>query len=157
MQVGQGRPGALCRRWPRGFRADTQARSLHLLDLKFHDIPNTVAGAVRSAASLGVSMLNVHASGGPAMLEAAREALAGIPDPPQLLAVTILTSMDSDQVGAVGIDRSPSRQVDLLARMSLAAGITGFVCSPQEVELQCARLPGQTVGAGDSRNSPRRI
>ena len=78
-------------------------------------------------------MLNVHASGGPAMLEAAREALAGIPDRHNCWLSPILTSMDSDQVGAVGIDRSPSRQVDLLARMSLAAGITGFVCSPQEV------------------------
>jgi orotidine-5'-phosphate decarboxylase len=103
------------------------------LDLKFHDIPNTVAGAVRSAASLGVRMLNVHAGGGPAMLEAARAALDGLPDPPELLAVTILTSMDSAQIGAVGLERSPSRQVELLARMSLTAGIRGFVCSPQEV------------------------
>ncbi len=103
------------------------------LDLKFHDIPNTVAGAVRSAASLGVRMVNVHAGGGPAMLEAARTALDGFPDPPELLAVTILTSMDSTQTGAVGLDRSPSQQVELLARMSLTAGIRGFVCSPQEV------------------------
>jgi orotidine-5'-phosphate decarboxylase len=103
------------------------------LDLKFHDIPNTVAGAVRSAASLGVRMLNVHAGGGPAMLEAARAALDGLADPPQLLAVTVLTSMDLAQVGAVGLDRSPSQQVELLARMSLTAGIRGFVCSPQEV------------------------
>jgi orotidine-5'-phosphate decarboxylase len=103
------------------------------LDLKFHDIPNTVAGAVRSAASLGVRMLNVHAGGGPAMLEAARAALDGLPDSPELLAVTVLTSMDSTQVVAVGLERSPSQQVELLARMSLAAGIRGFVCSPQEV------------------------
>jgi orotidine-5'-phosphate decarboxylase len=103
------------------------------LDLKFHDIPNTVAGAVRSAASLGVRMVNVHAGGGPAMLEAARAALDGLADPPQLLAVTVLTSMDLAQVGAVGLDRSPSQQVELLARMSLTAGIRGFVCSPQEV------------------------
>jgi orotidine-5'-phosphate decarboxylase len=78
-------------------------------------------------------MLNVHAGGGPAMLEAARAALDGLPDPPELLAVTILTSMDSAQIGAVGLERSPSRQVELLARMSLTAGIRGFVCSPQEV------------------------
>ncbi|HEV2485844.1 MAG TPA: orotidine-5'-phosphate decarboxylase [Terracidiphilus sp.] len=103
------------------------------LDLKFHDIPNTVAGAVRSAAGLGVRMVNVHALGGPAMLAAAQAALAGFPDPPQLLAVTMLTSMDQAQVKAAGLDRSPSEEVELLARMGLDAGIRGFVCSPQEV------------------------
>src|SRR5579863_5193798 len=74
------------------------------LDLKFHDIPNTVAGAVRSAASLGARMVTVHAAGGPAMLAAARAALDGLPDPPELLAVTVLTSMDSAQQTAVGLD-----------------------------------------------------
>jgi orotidine-5'-phosphate decarboxylase len=103
------------------------------LDLKFHDIPNTVAGAVRSAAALGVRMINVHASGGPAMLSAARAALEGVPDPPQLLAVTVLTSMDQAQVHAVGLKRSPGKQVELVARMCLDAGIRGFVCSPEEV------------------------
>ena len=103
------------------------------LDLKFHDIPNTVAGALRSAAVLGVRMVNVHSLGGPAMLAAAQEALAGFNNPPQLLAVTMLTSMDQAQVKAAGIERSPSEQVELLARMCLDAGIRGFVCSPQEV------------------------
>jgi orotidine-5'-phosphate decarboxylase len=103
------------------------------LDLKFHDIPNTVAGAVRSAATLGARMINVHAAGGPAMLAAARAALAGLPNPPQLLAVTMLTSMDQIQVSATGINRSPAEQVELLALMTLASGIRGFVCSPQEV------------------------
>jgi len=103
------------------------------LDLKFHDIPNTVAGAVRSAAALGVRMVNVHASGGPAMLSAARAALDGLSNPPELLAVTILTSMDQAQLSATGLDRSPAEQVELLARMGLAAGIRGFVCSAQEV------------------------
>ncbi len=103
------------------------------LDLKFHDIPNTVAGAVRSAANLGARLLTIHAAGGPAMLSAAREALAGLPDPPRLLAVTTLTSMDAAQLTATGLDRSPSDQVQLLARMGRAAGIDGFVCSPQEV------------------------
>ena len=78
------------------------------LDLKLHDIPNTVAGAVRSAAGLGVRMLTVHAGGGPAMLEAARNALAGIKGPPELLAVTVLTSMDAEQLHAIGVERSPS-------------------------------------------------
>jgi orotidine-5'-phosphate decarboxylase len=103
------------------------------LDLKFHDIPNTVAGAVRSAARLGVRMVNVHAAGGPAMLAAARAALDGVEDPPELLAVTMLTSMDQAQLKATGLDRSPSEQVELLARMSLEAGIRGFVCSAEEV------------------------
>lgn len=103
------------------------------LDLKFHDIPNTVAGAVRSAAGLGVQMLTVHASGGPAMLAAARGALDGMSDPPELLAVTVLTSMDSEQMQAVGLGREPAGQVALLARMGLLAGMRGFVCSPQEV------------------------
>jgi orotidine-5'-phosphate decarboxylase len=103
------------------------------LDLKLHDIPNTVASAVRSAAALGVRMLTLHASGGPAMLAAARAALDGIADPPQLLAVTVLTSMDPAELSAVGLDRSPAEQVELLARMGLAAGIRGFVCSPLEV------------------------
>jgi orotidine-5'-phosphate decarboxylase len=103
------------------------------LDLKFHDIPNTVAGAVRSAATLGVRMVNVHAGGGPAMLVAARSALAGLSNPPELLAVTMLTSMDNNQVHATGIPRSPAEQVELLARMTLESGIRGFVCSAEEV------------------------
>ena len=104
------------------------------LDLKFHDIPNTVAGAIRSAASLGVQMLTIHASGGPAMLIAARAALAGLPNPPQLLVVTMLTSIDRDQAQAIGFPVPPSDQAIFLARMSLDAGINGFVCSPHEVE-----------------------
>jgi len=114
------------------------------LDLKFHDIPNTVAGAVRSAARLGVRMVNVHAAGGPAMLAAARAALDGVEDRPELLAVTMLTSMDQAQLKATGLDRSPSEQVELLARMSLEAGIRGFVCSAQEV----ASLRGLTGPEG---------
>ncbi|HEX8713406.1 MAG TPA: orotidine-5'-phosphate decarboxylase [Terracidiphilus sp.] len=103
------------------------------LDLKLHDIPNTVAGAVRSAAAHGVQMLTLHALGGPAMLAAAHAALEGLPSPPELLAVTVLTSMDSEQLQAVAIHRAPAEQAELLARMGLAAGIRGFVCSPQEV------------------------
>jgi len=113
------------------------------LDLKFNDIPNTVAGAVRSAAALGARMLTVHASGGPAMLAAAQTALEGLADPPQLLAVTVLTSMDAAQVDAVGLKRSPAEQVELLARMGLEAGIRGFVCSSQEVaSLRAITGPG---------------
>jgi orotidine-5'-phosphate decarboxylase len=115
------------------------------LDLKFNDIPNTVAGAVRSAAALGVHMMTVHAAGGPAMLAAASAALEGLPDPPQLLAVTVLTSMDADQVKAIGLGRSPARQVELLARMGLEAGMRGFVCSSQEVAALRAHTGPQGV------------
>jgi len=103
------------------------------LDLKFHDIPNTVAGAVRSAAALGAKLLTVHAGGGPAMLRAAQEALLDFNNPPQLLAVTVLTSMDAVQLEAVGVGPAPAAQVEALARMGLDAGVRGFVCSPQEV------------------------
>ena len=103
------------------------------LDLKLHDIPNTVAGAVKTAGELGAKLLTVHAGGGPAMLAAAREAAASLPSPPELLAVTVLTSMDQGQIKAVGVDRSPQEQVVLLAKVGLGAGIRGFVCSPQEV------------------------
>jgi orotidine-5'-phosphate decarboxylase len=110
------------------------ARGHHVfLDLKLNDIPNTVAAAVRSAAGLGVRLLTVHATGGPAMLTAAREALEGFTNPPQLLVVTVLTSMDRAQMRSIGLDRSPAEQVELLARMGLDCGICGFVCSPQEV------------------------
>lgn len=103
------------------------------LDLKLHDIPNTVAGAVRSAAGLGARMLTLHAAGGPAMLAAARNALEGVSDPPELLAVTVLTSMDAAQTKAVGLALPPADQVELLAWMAMEAGMRGFVCSPEEV------------------------
>jgi orotidine-5'-phosphate decarboxylase len=103
------------------------------LDLKLHDIPNTVASAVRATASLGAGMLTIHAAGGPAMLTAAREAALSLAAPPQLLAVTVLTSMDQPQLSAIGVARTPQEQVALLASLGLEAGIRGFVCSPQEV------------------------
>lgn len=106
------------------------------LDLKLHDIPNTVAGAVRSLAPLGAAMLTLHAGGGPAMIAAARRAaeLAG-PARPILLAVTVLTSMDPGQLGAVGVAGGPAQQVLRLARMAMDAGADGLVCSPREVSL----------------------
>ena len=103
------------------------------LDLKLHDIPNTVAGAVRSAAGLGVRMLTVHAGGGPAMLAAAKAALDGMALPPELLAVTVLTSMDAAQLKAVGVERTAAAHVEMLVKTGMEAGIRGFVCSPQEV------------------------
>jgi orotidine-5'-phosphate decarboxylase len=112
--------------------AELQRRGYSLfLDLKFHDIPNTVASAVRSAARLGVQMLTVHASGGPAMLAAAAEAAAETG--PILLAVTVLTSMDDAQLNATGVNSSMSAQVETLARMAYGSGVQGFVCSAVEV------------------------
>lgn len=115
------------------------------LDLKLHDIPNTVAGAVRSAARSGAGMLTVHAGGGPAMLTAAAEAAAALPESPQLLAVTVLTSMDPTQLNAVGVSDDPAGQVLRLARMGWSAGIRGFVSSAQEIQAMRRALPESTL------------
>ncbi len=115
------------------------------LDLKFHDIPNTVAGAVRSASAAGAELLTVHAMGGPAMLEAAADAAAGLPNPPQLLAVTVLTSMDQLQLAAIGIDHSPETQVLRLANTAAEAGIDGFVASPEEISALRQRFRDATL------------
>jgi len=117
------------------------ARSFEVfLDLKLHDIPNTVAGAVRSVSSLGASLLTVHAAGGPAMLAAAAEAAATTPNAPRLLAVTVLTSMDAAQLAAVGVYASAAAHVLRLARLAASAGIDGLVCSPEEVPQLRAEL-----------------
>jgi orotidine-5'-phosphate decarboxylase len=105
------------------------------LDLKLHDIPNTVAGAVGSATDAGASLLTVHASGGRAMMTAAAEAAASAPGSPRLLAVTVLTSMDANELAGIGITASPADQVLRLARLAQASGIDGMVCSPQEVAM----------------------
>lgn len=102
------------------------------LDLKFHDIPNTVAGAVRAAAGLGVWMVNVHASGGRRMLEAARAAVAASARPPLLIAVTVLTSLERADLAETGLDVEPATQVDRLAVLSRDCGLDGVVCSAQE-------------------------
>ena len=102
------------------------------LDLKLHDIPNTVAGAVRSATQAGAELLTVHASGGGAMLRAAAEA-AEAPGSPRLLAVTVLTSMDAAELISVGVSASPAEQALRLARLAKDSGIHGMVCSAEEV------------------------
>jgi orotidine-5'-phosphate decarboxylase len=115
------------------------------LDLKLHDIPNTVAGAVRSASRAGAQMLTVHAGGGSAMLSAAVEAAASMPEAPLLLAVTVLTSMDQAQLTAVGVPGSPAEQVIRLARMGWQSGIRGFVSSAEEVAAMRQNFPDATL------------
>ena len=105
------------------------------LDLKFHDIPNTTAGAVRSAAELGVWMVNVHASGGRRMREACREVLASrTGHRPLLTAVTVLTSLEQEDLQEVGIDIEPMVQVQRLARLTQDCGLDGVVCSAREAK-----------------------
>lgn len=113
------------------------------LDLKFHDIPNTVAGACRAAARMGVWMVNVHASGGSAMLRAAREAVAGSARPPLLIAVTVLTSLTDGELAEIGYAGSAAQNVDRLADLTAACGLDGVVCSPREARALKAR-----IGAG---------
>jgi len=120
--------------------ADLRNRGFDVfLDLKLHDIPNTVAGAVRSTAQTGASLLTLHASGGAAMMTAAAQA-ATAPGSPRLLAVTVLTSMDSAELAGVGITDTPVQQVLRLARLAKASGITGLVCSAEEVATLRAEL-----------------
>jgi len=102
------------------------------LDLKFHDIPNTVAGAVSAAASLGVWMVNVHASGGPRMLDAARKAVP-VNSGTYLIAVTVLTSMDDAELQSIGVNKLANEQVKKLTQLSVDSGLDGVVCSAKEV------------------------
>ncbi|MEW6719788.1 MAG: orotidine-5'-phosphate decarboxylase [Thermodesulfobacteriota bacterium] len=131
------------------------------LDLKFHDIPNTVAGAVRSAAELGVRFATVHASGGRAMLAAAAEAAAGTGT--TLLAVTVLTSLDDADLADVGFSLKAGDAVLRMAELAAAAGIGGIVCSANEVAAVRARLgkdavlvtPGVRMPGGEAGDQKR--
>ena len=136
-------PGLVRELAGRGFRV--------FLDLKFHDIPNTVAQACAAATRLGVWMLNVHASGGAAMMAAARDAVgrtaaeAGLPRP-LLIAVTVLTSLSAGDLAAIGVNASPEEQVLRLARLTQAQGLDGVVCSAREAAaLKRALGPGFTL------------
>ena len=103
------------------------------LDLKFHDIPNTVAKACKAAAEMGVWMVNVHASGGMEMMKAAKKAIAGSSHPQtKLIAVTVLTSMDQAQLNDVVPEVSPAEQVKKLAQLTAGSGLDGVVCSAKE-------------------------
>ncbi|QUM87178.1 orotidine-5'-phosphate decarboxylase [Moritella sp. 36] len=106
------------------------------LDLKFHDIPNTVAKAVAAAAELGVWMVNVHACGGQRMMEAAKAALVPYGDKaPILIAVTVLTSMEQEDLAQMGVNITPAEQVIRLATLTHKSGLDGVVCSSQEASM----------------------
>jgi len=132
------------------------------LDLKYHDIPNTVEQAVRAAAGIGADLCNVHASGGPAMLRAAAQAGADTGMP--VIAVTVLTSMDQAELTAIGITATPAEAVLRLARLTRDCGLPGVVCSAHEIALlreACGRdfllvVPGiRPAGAG--RGDQKRV
>jgi len=133
------------------------------LDLKYHDIPNTVAGAVAAAADLGVWMVNVHASGGRAMLEAARTALPKNGDT-LLIAVTVLTSMGAEDLREISVTVTPDEQVSILAKLSSDCELDGVVCSARETSVLRSELADDfllvTPGirpAGDSLDDQKRV
>lgn len=103
------------------------------LDLKFHDIPSTVAQACLAATDLGVWMVNMHALGGQTMMESARNAIQAQPNPPLLIAVTLLTSLDEADIGEVGLQGTPEDNVIRLASLAKRSGMDGVVCSPKEI------------------------
>ena len=133
------------------------------LDLKLHDIPNTVAGAVRSIGPLGVTMTTLHASGGAAMLKAAAEAARDLPSKPWLLGVTILTSLDQESLSAIGFTSSVADSVRRLAALAQESGLDGAVCSPHEVAVlrkQCGPgfklvVPGIRPAGSDAGDQKR--
>ena len=134
------------------------------LDLKYHDIPNTVAAAVRAAAELGVWMVNVHASGGRRMMEAAAEALQGVTHRPLLIGVTVLTSMGDDDLRELGYTQGAGERVLSLAALAADSGLDGVVCSAQEAPALRAQRGGDfclvTPGirlAGDDAGDQRRV
>lgn len=128
---------------PAGVRAVAQAGLPIFLDLKFHDIPNTVAGAVRSSIDLGTAMLTLHASGGPAMMRAAAEAAGSAERRPWVLAVTVLTSLDDADLAATGVTDDAMAQAVRLARLAAECGLDGAVCSPREIKaIRAACGPG---------------
>jgi orotidine-5'-phosphate decarboxylase len=113
------------------------------LDIKLHDIPNTVAGAVRAATRLGVAMLTVHVSGGPAMLRAALDAAREAEPCPQLLGVTVLTSFDDADLAALGLTDKVADHVLRLSEMAWNAGLDGLVCAPPEIPLLRTRFEAE--------------
>lgn len=133
------------------------------LDLKFHDIPNTTAMAVKAAAELGVWMVNVHCSGGLKMMAACRNELDKLSTAPLLIGVTVLTSMEQEDLAALGLDLSPQQQVSRLAELAKQAGLDGLVCSALEAQMLKQQWPQAqlvTPGirpAGSSLDDQKRI
>lgn len=148
------------------FVRELQQRQFEIfLDLKFHDIPNTAAHAVAAAADLGIWMVNVHASGGARMMTAAREALLPFgKDAPLLIAVTVLTSMEAEDLRGIGIELSPADYAERLALLTKECGLDGVVCSAHEatrLKASCGQAfklvtPGIRP-AGSSAGDQRRI
>lgn len=135
-----------CAAGPDGVRRAVPDGMPLFLDLKLHDIPNTVAGAVRSAAALGPHFITVHASGGPAMLRAAVDAAGSVRGVrPRLLGVTVLTSLDEADLLAAGQDPDLPAQVERLARLAEECGLDGVVCSPREIRRLRAVLRRETL------------
>jgi len=122
------------RHGPAGFAEAAQGKPI-FLDLKLHDIPNTVAGAVRSLLPLGAEMLTIHAGGGAKMIAAAAKAAGTATWRPKILAVTVLTSLDAEGLAEIGIAGGPAQQVLRLARVALDNGADGLVCSAHEIAL----------------------
>lgn len=119
---------------PEGVRAVREPGTPLFLDVKFHDIPNTVAGAIRSAAALAPTFITVHAAGGPAMLRAAAAAAAEFGQVrPKLLGVTVLTSLDAGDLEATGVTGTVEQQVMRLGRLAVDCGLDGLICAPQEI------------------------
>ena len=118
---------------PDGVRAFTDMGLPVFLDLKYHDIPNTVAGAARAAATLGVSILNVHAQGGAAMMRAAVDAVKSVSPTTRLIAVTMLTSLSDEDLPSVGLTPPVGDQVLRLASLTQQCGLDGVVCSAHEI------------------------
>ena len=125
---------------PDGVKAVGDLGVAVFLDLKFHDIPATVAGAVKAAMALKPFMINVHASGGAAMMQAAADAAADGPDRPLVVAVTVLTSLADEDLAATGVDGGAQSQVLRLAELAKQSGLDGVVCSAREAEALRAAL-----------------
>jgi orotidine-5'-phosphate decarboxylase len=125
---------------PDGVRRVVALGAPVFLDLKFHDIPNTVAGAIESARALGVAMLTLHVGGGPAMLRAAVEAARSRHPCPRLIGVTVLTSLDDADLAALGIAENVPAHVARLAGLAWDCGLDGIVCAPHEVALLRGRF-----------------
>lgn len=121
---------------PHGVRAIAEVGLPVFADLKLHDIPNTVAGGIRAVLPLGVSIVNVHAAGGAAMMRAAADAAATQgASRPKVIAVTVLTSLDQSDLASIGVAGSPSEQVLRLAKLAKASGLDGVVCAAHEIEM----------------------